>query len=240
MPVKKRIRSTSSRFRSKSKASKKMVAKTTKSSPVVSGVPVFGPRAGPANNMYTTFIYSERFPLAAGAAAVNNQVFALSSINDPNQTGAGGQPVNHDQYAAMFEKYLVYGVEVIVQAVAGTGAAPLLGCTVTDESFTTTTDPRRYTENGQTQWALLSPSGGTDKATWRFYVDNAKVHGISKKQLFADDAYRANFNANPQEGIFLNCWIVANDTLSATGTSQWHVELRYKTWMIGGKINTVS
>lgn len=213
--------------------------KTTYRAPVYASMPRFGPRAGPASRMYNTFIYSERFSLAAGAAVAQNYQFALSSIHDPNITAVGTQPVNYDQYAAMFEKYLVYEVEVHAECAANVTNIVLVGVTVTDENITPS-DPKRLIENGQCDWHVLEPQGGTDRAVFKMTVDNAKVHGVTRKSYFADDAYRAQFGANPAEGLFLNCWISSIDPLGSTTASQWHIELRYKTLCMGGKINVVS
>lgn len=204
-----------------------------------SGVTAVAPRAGPSNVLYTTFIYVQKFAQAGtvgGLAA--DQVFNLSSLFDPDFTGVGYQPVNFDQFALMYEKYLVLEVEIIAECCSGTTNVFQAGITVNDES-TSQSDYRVLIGNGQCQWKLLQPQGGTDKARLTMTVDMAKFHGVTKKSYMADDSYKALMTASPQEAGFVHCWIADNGS-SSTTTSNWLVELRYKVQLTGGKFNNVS
>lgn len=189
--------------------------------------------------MFAQFIYSEKFsinPPTAGLAGV--YVFNLSSLFDPNVTGVGHQPVNFDQYALMFEKYLCYEADVKVCLANASTSQLLFGMSISDFP-TTNSDPSVYLENGQTQWQLVSELGAQPVAELSMHVDLAAANGVTKKQLFADDVYRADFSSSPLENIYAHIWLADIANGDPTG-SNLVVEIRYKAKLVGTKLNALS
>lgn len=225
----------------KAKKSKSVVRKKVSSYryPATTGFARIAPRSGSGTEIFSQFIYSEKFtinPPTGGLAGV--YVFNLTSLFDPNTTGIGHQPANFDQYAVMFEKYLVYEAEIKVSLANGTTSQLLFGMSISDFP-TTNPDPSVYLENGQTQWKMVSEGGANPIAEQTMHVDIAAANGVTKKQLFADDVYRADFSSSPIENIYCHIWLadVSNGDPGSVGLV---TEIRYKAKLMGTKLNALS
>lgn len=73
----------------------------------ISRVPGRGPFA---DKMSTKVRYSELISFGTGSLTpINVYVFRGNGVYDPNRTGTGDQPLGHDQYSALYEKFLVRG-----------------------------------------------------------------------------------------------------------------------------------
>lgn len=186
-----------------------------------------------------TFIYASKFsinPAAGGLTGVH--VWNLTSLFDPDVTGVGHQPVNFDQFAAMFEKYQVYRCEVKVSTIVS-ASQQIFGASLNDFA-TTNADPSVYTENGQTQWKLLDNAGsGQARGDITMDVDIAACQGMTKAQFLADDVFRADFGTSPAENIYLHVWLC--DLASGDpGASACWIELRFHAVLEGSKLNALS
>lgn len=62
------------------------------------------------NKIITSLKYSDTKSLSPGGGAAFH-TFRLNSINDPDYTGVGHQPLFHDQWAALYSSYRVLGVK---------------------------------------------------------------------------------------------------------------------------------
>jgi len=77
------------------------------------------------NAIMTTMRYCSSVALVASAGASAIHVFSANSIFDPDVTGVGHQPMYRDQYAALYENYVVLGSKINVEFVnhnTGSGA----------------------------------------------------------------------------------------------------------------------
>lgn len=77
------------------------------------------------NAILTTMRYCTSVALVASAGASAIHVFSANSIFDPDVTGVGHQPMYRDQYAALYENYVVLGSKISVEFVnhnTGSGA----------------------------------------------------------------------------------------------------------------------
>lgn len=77
------------------------------------------------NAIITTMRYCTSVALVASAGASAIHVFSANSIFDPDVTGVGHQPMYRDQYAALYENYVVLGSKISVEFVnhnTGSGA----------------------------------------------------------------------------------------------------------------------
>lgn len=189
-------------------------------------------------------IYCEKeISVNPGLGVAATYQFALSSLFDPNVTGVGHQPSGFDQYMAMYSDFLVtdcvYKVVFDYAAQTSGASALIVGCTVNDDSATTT-DCRRYIENGNTQYKVVSARGdGTCTASISGSVDMAKAHGVPFTQYIADNIFRGTASASPSEMIYLDVWAQDIDTGDA-GTCKLFVELQFSCIFYGPKLNDLS
>lgn len=196
-------------------------------------------RTGTGNELYARFIYSQEVALNPGiAGAAANQQFRLSSIFDPDLTGVGHQPVNHDQYAAIYERYQVLSVKYTFWMQPNNSTSCIGGVFVSDVSATTT-DPRVYIENGQCNWRYLASGAGIQPSKITGSVSLARVHGVTPAQYKANDDYGAQFGANPVEEAYLTCF-AAGTGGNDSGTVGGWIELEYTCKLMGSRLNALS
>ncbi len=58
--------------------------------------------------------YADTITVDAGAAAITSHVYRAASIFDPDQTAAGHQPLNRDEYALFYNNYRVLTCKIKV------------------------------------------------------------------------------------------------------------------------------
>ena len=185
------------------------------------------------NHIISPMAYSTRRTIDPGAlGSAANTVFDLSSVQDPDYTGVGHQPVGHDQLSTFFERYQVISVDYqIVFFNSSEVNFQRVGIRAVDVPVTDT-DPDVLVENGNSQWTLLSPYNGSQSiATFSGSIELNEVHGITKAQYLANDDYGASFGSNPSERAFLHLWAdgLGTDT-AAVGVA---VKLVYHTRCMG-------
>lgn len=135
------------------------------------------------------------------ALGVQDYVFNLNSIYDPNRTGVGHQPLGYDQWAQFYNRYRVLGAKVVVQAnnnatvgttmsiIGNNSAGLILGSDATME------------QQHMKRMVLSSGQGGKNAGTLVKYFSNARVTGVSNYVYRSSDQYQAQFGANPTEII---------------------------------------
>lgn len=183
--------------------------------------------------------YEKGYSIGGGLVGLaNTQLCNIGSIFDPDTTGVGHQPLGHDQYAAIYEQYVVLNImyEVVI---ANFSAAQVVvaGVTISD-SLTPQTDVRVLVENGGTDWRTLGFNGSnTAVATFKGKVNIAKVHGLTESEHIS--AHLAQFGANPAESVFMHVW--AADGFSGTApTVQCSIRLMYDVLLKGAVFTSLS
>lgn len=106
------------------------------------------------------YVTSIRMDPAAGGSALFR--FRANSINDPDETGAGHQPLGHDQWAQFYNHYIVVGSKITAKFTATTASETSALCAVylSDDPFTPTT-ALEVIEQGLAHWksGCLSTNG---------------------------------------------------------------------------------
>lgn len=165
---------------------------------------------------YVTYV-----DLDTSSTGRKSNIFRLNSIYDPDQTGGGGQPTGHDQWAYFYSKYRVHQCTVKAYCVAATVAHTIaVGPTNSTASSTyigdRAEDPRALTG--------MANSGGPEK-NFNQTFDMRALFGVSK-ELFGQDEYGAAFSTNPASTYYYE--IVAFNMLGmSTGHVYATIELEY-------------
>lgn len=234
MPTKKRS------YASKSSSASK---RATYGRPVKSGINQISMRPSGGTRKKATFIYFEEGRFLQSTAGVQNVTqFNLTSLFDPDRSGAGHQPVNFDQLMAIYEQYVVYEAEykVIFRGATLAGNAGLIGCGVSDDVTSISLDFARHVENGSCQWGVLDLEAGSPSVKqFTGKVDIAKAHGITMRQLLTDDRYKGTASTSPADQIVLNNIVKTQTGLSNTDYVM-GIEIRYHCYLEGSKLNTLS
>lgn len=192
-------------------------------------------RVGHGNETYVTMNYASKFtinPGSLGSAAW--QQYRMGSIFDPDFTNiTGTQPLGHDEYAALFEKYLVYAVNYKV-VITGSTVDQLITCCGLGDTSNVDTDITRVIEQGQYDWKVNGiRSGGDNQCTFSGTIDLPKAHGVTRQQYFSDNVYRSGFGTNPIEDQFLNIGVAALNTSADPGNIECFIFLTYRCKLMG-------
>lgn len=183
--------------------------------------------------------YEKGFSIGGGAVGTaNTQLINLGSLFDPDTSGVGHQPLGFDQFAAIYEQYVVLVVKFeVVVANFSNAQVVTAGVTISDSNVTQT-DPRVLVENGGTDWRTLGFNGGnTAVQMFTGTVNLARVHGLTESQHIS--AHLSFMGANPSESVFLHVW--AADGFSGTcPTVQCSIRLTYSALLKGAQFTALS
>jgi len=143
--------------------------------------------------------YSEDVNISAGIA-LGSYDFRANSIFDPNLTGAGHQPLGHDQWAVFYDHYLVLGARIKVTLTqSATGAIDTcffsLALQDTTNSMANQTQIR---EQPRSSWTLIqTPYAGNASKTLSKKYSAKQFFGA--KSVVTWDKLSAQMGANPTE-----------------------------------------
>lgn len=162
-------------------------------------------------------------PGAAGAAA--SYVYCVNGLYDPNVTGIGHQPAGFDEYMAIFQEYVVLGAHVKVSFTNSDTTYPAIVGMSYSDSNVTTTDFRRYVENGYTTWCQLGKSGsGNDIKNLMTDVNVAKT---SNQNVVQEENFAGNNTKNPDEARYVIIWAAPLDSTADMGAVYFNVEITF-------------
>lgn len=176
-----------------------------------------------------TLTYADSFNFNIGALGTTNAyTFRLNSLFDPDLTGIGHQPYQLDQLSAIYKRYQVYGARVHLSFSDPSGPTTYVGYRVRSSSNTTVSAGQIIGAIREMQSAKINhlSESGSERKDYSFYVDMAKVEGVSKATYQTDQAdYSAAITANPVKSLFLDC-IGVNPNLAAR-TVQLNIKIVY-------------
>lgn len=144
-----------------------------------------------------------------GPGLCSTYVFRTNSIQDPDFTGIGHQPMSHDQWAGFYNHYAVISSRIRVDFLPfniGTSASFLGAIRISGESAESKLSSTQALENRQIKSGLCIANG----APLRLYntYDAFKQFGI-KAQL--GNTLSSQFGSNPVEDCFFHVSAVPND-----------------------------
>ncbi len=176
---------------------------------------------GPPRRMVVKMRYHDTQQLTPAAGTMVQHVYSLNSIYDPNVTGVGGQPMSSDQWAGLYNRYVVIGARAVMRwAPDGTAstAAQLVGYHLSEgASGITTTEFTRAMEQPSTRYRILKGISGGDPQILSTKISTRKF--LSIKNPTDDESVVANWGANPTANIHLTCFAYpADNTTYATVT----------------------
>lgn len=169
--------------------------------------------------------YAQVMSVSSASGIIGEQRFSANNIYDPDVTGTGHQPMGHDQWAALFNHYVVLGSKITVNF-------------CDSDSTTTPTHVGLYLSDGKT----LSYTAGYEyiearKGAFRLIVPNEGkrhrlVNKFSAKKFFNVKDVKDNLSrlgaatgASPTEQSFYHIWVQTLD--SSTNTIRCVVEIEY-------------
>lgn len=183
---------------------------------------------GLPKQIFAKLRYSELNEINIAAGASSTVVYRLNSIFDPNASGVGGQPYYSDQYAAMYNRYRVYGCKVDVTMSCSSSTANLFHPTAVLLSYADTAPAWGTQINASNSKRCIRRQmiPGQSIVTMKRYFDLASVAGVSRREYNVAEVFQALTTANPSRNI--DCQVnVENNDGTATISLTYTIRLTY-------------
>lgn len=162
------------------------------------------------NTLITKLRYADTFAATGttGARAIN--VYAANGIYDPDITGVGHQPLYRDNFANIYDQYVVLGSKITASFYPTTSTAAIVVGIIGDDDSSVTSTVSVCMEQSNSVSALLGTAGCPPVTLTRTY--SALEHiGVRVK----DDGYSATAqSSNPTELWCYGLWAAAADGVS--------------------------
>lgn len=159
--------------------------------------------------------YSEIITMTSTSGSLASYVFRANSVFDPDFTSVGHQPMGYDQWAGMYNHYVVLGSKIVCRVVedaAGTSTNPgIVGVFLDDDTTLPYSTPNSFIEADKGSYKLLSPiSDSTSIISTSF-----SAKGFFNLTNVKDNLLRvgANVVSNPLESAEYQIWYA---TVNAT------------------------
>lgn len=172
---------------------------------------------------------------ASNAVAVHN--FMSNGIFDPDVTGVGHQPLGHDQWASVYDRYTVVGAKIKATPIAtsSAGLSPSYYGVILQDSSDALSTPsmsptelleQKLTSNGpKTFGSTISNNAGTRTVSAVKHFSAKKFFG-TKSVTGSGSAYSADFGASPVEQVYFTVWSASAGGNNPTSFTM-NVEIEY-------------
>lgn len=105
--------------------------------------------------------YCSNISVISTLGALGSHTFGANDIYDPDITGTGHQPMGHDQWANLFNHYVVLGSKITVYPVQDAGIQGLCGVYLSDDTSTPYTSGDQFMEAKRGSYQIQSMTRGS-------------------------------------------------------------------------------
>lgn len=163
-----------------------------------------------ADSVMVKLPYCDQYTMTSTSGTVATQQFRQNGIFDPDVTYTGHQPRGFDEYATLYDRYVVYGVAVEVDVVGVTSGVPgVLSLRGSPNSTLPSSDIYEAVENPRVKYIAISGSEGQNRGKLSTYFSTKALAGV--KDLGQERDYRSVVTTNPTEQNYINiCWQALN------------------------------
>lgn len=156
---------------------------------------------GVTRSRYVKLQYCDGLSAQVGAGSNTTWVYQ-SSLFDPYYAVGGHQPLYFDQYAALYQRYLVLGIsyDIAISTDQNTNGPLFVTLTPTPLAASATSLSWAREQTGTKETNVSHGYRGRLKG----YISCAKVTGVSLEKFRTDDQYSALCSANPALPVYMN------------------------------------
>lgn len=189
-------------------------------------IPGLGPlQRGFPQSIITTMRYCDRRTYAQSVADTpGSYIYRANSIFDPDYTGAGHQPMWRDNYAAIYNTYVVLGSKITVKYEAQTTDQSWIVGILGDDDSTISSVTTTLMELNNCAWDVHGTSHAGHTELFMTYEPERDI-GMNAK----DDGYMATVNIGSDAPVqwFFAPWFVLQNAATSSGTIAYTVEIEY-------------
>lgn len=176
--------------------------------PGVDGSRIFGF----PNTILTKLRYCTFVTLTAGTGSVASNLYAANGIFDPDITNVGHQPLYRDNYASIYDQYVVVGSKIKVTFISGTeNLGNFIGITGDDDS-TVTNNLETLMEQNNSVSAMVGAPGAQPYVLEAYFEPNM-CFGVDAVN---DGSSATTVGANPTELWVYKVWAISQDATTST------------------------
>lgn len=191
-------------------------------------------RRGIPDSASIMLTYSDLKLAVSSGGVPGGHVYRLNSLFDPDQAGVGLQPAGFDEYANLYNRYLVKMCEVDIEIQDTSGISSV--CCVSagnTSSLPGSVDEMRAKMSNPYCWHGTFYAGAKVVRIKR-KIDLAKLTGVTKTKYNADDKYQSSVTNNPSEILDLAISHVAS-ALSGNVSALYKVVLNFDVYFYDRK-----
>lgn len=144
------------------------------------------------------------------AAGVQDYVFNINSIWDPDRSGVGHQPLGRDQWAAFYNRYRVYGVKIRWSLTNKSGVPCLMSMIGNNDPVMVLSNDSMF-EQSHMNKKHVGATGGIDTKYITKYFTLPRITGRPISAYVGDDRYQATMGSNPLETIVAHLYVANAD-----------------------------
>lgn len=162
------------------------------------------------NNKVVKLRYSDTVSLDPGILkAPQGLAFRANSIFDPDYSGAGHQPMGHDQLGAFYNHYTVLGAKFTFRMSSYNSAGPIICGVILDDDATAPSNINALIEQGRGYTTLIDQKGGKGISKLVARYSAKRFHGVT--DVKDNIQLKATFGNNPAEGAYWVIWAACLD-----------------------------
>lgn len=164
--------------------------------------------------------YVDTITLNPGIATLANYQFRANGIYDPDITGAGHQPLGHDEFGLFYNHYCVVGSKITAKFTYGSAAASTaaqIGIYLSDDT-SIPTNGNDICEQGLGKFDLMgalayAPVAGRSKSNVPQITNTYSAKKFFNIKDIKDNVSRlgAAWNASPSDQAIYNVWVYPMD-----------------------------
>jgi len=180
--------------------------------------------------------YSDTLNVSSGSGVnANGNVWRLNSVFDPDWSGIGHQPLYFDQFAAVYDNYVVLASKITATfSPASDGAAPFVVGITSGNSSSFSTSVYTLQEQNKSVGTMLGDKDGTSIRTVSTTYTPRQCIGVSEN----DDTVQAGVTSSPAKPWYAYTWVQDRSGNSSSITI--NVLIEYKVRFFGMKNVTSS
>lgn len=140
------------------------------------------------------------------------QILRLNSVNDPDYSIGGGQPMFYDQLQSIYQRYQVYGAKIHF-SIINRSTTEIVKSVVFPSNFVSTPTTHLASNRSQSITKFVSPIGSKNISYHKAYYDIHKILGIKKGS--SEENLSSAVTTNPLKEAYLNHTISNIDNTTA-------------------------
>lgn len=161
--------------------------------------------------------------LAAGTTGTYQYV--INGMYDFDYTGTGHQPFYFDQYAQIYNHYVVTGAKITIAWVNPSASDVVVGGYINDDVAIQASTLNMFCEEPESQFRVI-PANQSEPVYMTFYWSAAKFFTGRKDNVLADNSLQGTSSGNPSELSILSLFYRNHDVTAST-TIRWTIRAEF-------------